>query len=75
MSFRSNVTISVSYIQREHEIIAKTIHHAMNVLSIKAELFVIRYRICHVSQIQDVSHIVIITDAICYDLSLAEVIT
>ena len=75
MSVRSNVTISVSHIQREHKIIAKTIHHAMNVLSIEAELFAIRCRICHASQIQDVSHIVIITNAICYDLSLAEVIT
>jgi len=75
MSVRSNITISVSHIQREHEIIAKTIHYAMNVSFIKAELFAIRYRICHASQIQDVSHIVIIIDAICYDLSLAEVIT
>jgi len=75
MSVRSNVTIPVSHIQREHEIIVKTIHYAMDVLSIEAELFAIRCRICHASQIQDVSHIVIITDTICYDLSLAEVIT
>ena len=47
MSVRSNVTISVSHIQREHEIITKTIHYAMNVLSIEAELFAIRCRIYH----------------------------
>ena len=49
MSIRSNVIILVSCIQREHEIIAKTIYHAMNVLSIEAELFVIKCRICHAS--------------------------
>ena len=49
MSIRSNVIILVSCIQREHKIIAKTIYHAMNVLSIEAELFVIKCRICHAS--------------------------
>ena len=47
MSVRSNITISVSHIQRKHEIIVKTIYHAMNVLSIEAELFAIRCRIYH----------------------------
>ena len=36
----------------------------MNILSIKAKLFAIRYSISQATQMQDVEYIVIITDAI-----------
>ena len=36
----------------------------MNITSTKAELFVIRYSINHMPQLQDITHIVVITDAI-----------
>jgi len=47
----------------------------MNVLSTKAELFIIRYSISQASQIQDIIYIVVITDAIptvknSFDMSL-----
>jgi len=41
-SVKNDIVISVSHIRREHEIIKKTIHHAMNVISTRAEIFVIR---------------------------------
>ena len=53
----------VSYIQRGHEIVTKTIHHAMNISSTKAELFAIRCDISQATQIQDITHI-------CYELKL-----
>ena len=76
--FQYNITTSVSHIQRGHEIIAKTIHHAMNILSIEAELFAIRCEISQILQIQDISHIshiIVITDTIhtakcIFDLSI-----
>jgi len=42
----------------------KTIHYAMNVMFTEAELFVIRYRINQAIQMQNATHIVVITDAI-----------
>ena len=49
---------------RDHEIITKTVHHAMNVLSTEAEIFVIRYGISWASKIQNITYIVVITDVI-----------
>jgi len=40
-----NKAILISYIYRGQKIIAKSVHHAMNVTSMKAKLFTIRYRI------------------------------
>jgi len=45
VSVQNNITILVLHIWREHEIITKTIHHAINVTSTEAELFAIRYSI------------------------------
>ena len=41
-SVKNDIAISVSHIRREHEIIKKTIHHAMNVTSTRAEIFAMR---------------------------------
>jgi len=35
-SIKNNITILVLYIWKEYEIIAKTIHHTINILLIKA---------------------------------------
>ena len=66
---KATFTASISHIHREQNIITKTIitktiHHMINITFTKAELFVIRYDINHATQIQDVTHIVIIMDAI-----------
>jgi len=63
-SFKNNIITSVSHIWREQEIIAKLVHHASNVSSTEAKIFTIRCRINHAMQLQDISHIIIITDAI-----------
>jgi len=50
-SVKNNTVTSVSHIQREHNIITKTVHHAMNVSSTEAELFAIRCSISQATQI------------------------
>ena len=64
MSIINNVATSISYIQREQDIIFKIVHHTTNINSIKAKLFVIRYRINYTMQLQDISHIIVVTDII-----------
>ena len=63
-SVKNNVATLVLYICRRQDIIAKTIYHAMNIMSTEAEPFVTRCGINHATQIQDVAHIIIIMDVI-----------
>ena len=63
-SVKNNIATSVLYIHKGQDIIAKTVHYTMNIMSTKAELFTIRCGINCTTQIQDVAHIIIITDAI-----------
>jgi len=63
-SVKNNITTSVSHIYRRQDIIAKSVHYAINVTSTKAELFTIRCGINHVTQMQNITHIIIIIDAI-----------
>jgi len=63
-SIKNNVATLVSYIHWGQDIITKTVHHAINVMSTKAELFAIRCRINWAIQMQNTAHIIIITDAI-----------
>ena len=63
-SIKNNITTSVLHIYKEQKIIAKTIHHVMNVISTKAKLFAIRCSINYVTQMQNITHIIIITDTI-----------
>jgi len=62
-SVKNNVATLVLYICRRQDI-AKTMYHAMNIMSTEAEPFVTRCGINHASQIQDVAHIIIIMDII-----------
>ena len=59
-SIKNNVATLVSYIHRDQEIIAKSVHYIMNITSIEAKLFTIRYTI----YLQDITCITIITDTI-----------
>ena len=63
-SIKNNVATLVSYIYRDQEIIAKSVYHIMNITSIEAKLFTIRYRINHAIYLQDITCIIIITDTI-----------
>ena len=47
-----------------HNILAKTIHYAINATLTKVELFTIRYGINQAVQVTEVMCIIIITDAI-----------
>lgn len=64
ISVKNNVVTSISHIHRGQEIIAKSVHHAMSITSTEAELFTIRCRINCTIHLQDITHIIIITDAI-----------
>ena len=64
VNVKNNIATLVSYIQRKHKIIMKTIHHAINLISTETKLFVIRCDISQASQIPDITHIVIITNTI-----------
>jgi len=64
ISIKNNVATLVSYIHRDQEIIAKSVHYIMNITSIEAKLFIIRYRINHTIYLQDITCITIITDTI-----------
>jgi len=60
----NNVVTSISHINLHSNDIKKTIHHAINFISTEAELFAIKCRINQAVQILNVSHIMVITDAI-----------
>jgi len=64
ISFKNNVATSVSHIWRKQEIITKLVYHVSNINFIEAKLFAIRCGINHAMQLQDISHIIIITDTI-----------
>ena len=54
-SIKNNVATLVSYIYRDQEIIAKSVYYIMNITSIEAKLFTIRYRINHAIYLQDIT--------------------
>ena len=60
-SIKNNITTSIVYIHSGPNIIAKTIHHAVNITLTKAELFAIR---CEINQVINILHIIVITDTI-----------
>ena len=63
-SVKNKAATSISYIYRGQKVITKSVHHAMNITSIEAKLFAIRCGINHAVQLQDVTHIIVITDVI-----------
>jgi len=64
VSIKNNIAILISYICRGQEIITKSVHHVTNVNSIKTELFAIKCEINHATHLQDINHIIVITDTI-----------
>ena len=64
ISVKNNIATSVLYIKREHSIIVKTDYYLINILFTEAKLFTMRCDISQVSKIQDVIHIIIITNVI-----------
>jgi len=50
-SVKNNIAISISHIQREHDIVMKSIYYAMNISFTEAKLFIIRCGISQATQI------------------------
>ena len=63
-SIKNNIVTSILYFCSSQNILAKTIHHIVNINSTEAEFFAIRYRINQVTHLQNVNHIIIIMDVI-----------
>jgi len=61
---KNNIATLISHVCLDHNILAKTIHHAINFTSTEVKLLAIRCRINQVIQVTDVTCIIIITDAI-----------
>ena len=56
--------MSISHIHLGYNILAKTIHHVINVISTEIELFAIRCRVNQVIQVINVTYTIVITDTI-----------
>jgi len=63
-SVKNNIATLISHICREQKIITKTVYHAMNIMSTETKLFTVKYSINYGTQMQDIIHIIVITDAI-----------
>ena len=63
-SIKKNVATSVLHVCSGHNILAKTIYHAVNITFIKVELFAIRCDINQAVQVKNATNIIVITDGI-----------
>jgi len=63
-SIKKNIATSVLHVYSGCNILAKTIHHAINVTSIEVELFAIRCSINQAVQVENVTNIIIIINTI-----------
>ena len=63
-SIKNNIAISIAHVYSFNSPLKKTLYHIINVTTIEAELFAIRYGINQAIQISGTSHIIIITDAL-----------
>lgn len=63
-NIKNKVTSSISYVHSNLDFVIKTVHHTINITTIKTELFAIRCGINQVIQISDTFYIIIITNAI-----------
>ena len=64
MSIKNNVATSIAHIHTYDKPLIKTIHHAINITSMEAELFALRCRINQATHINNISKIIVITDSI-----------
>jgi len=64
VSIKNNTAISISYIHTHNHPIAKTIQHAIHIMSSEAELFTIRCEINQASNQDGISKIIVVTDSI-----------
>jgi len=63
-SIKNHVATSIAYVHIHSSPVVKTIHHALNIMSTKAKLFVIRCGINQATHLLNIKRIVIISDSI-----------
>ena len=63
-SIKNHVATFISHIHLHNSLVIKTIHHAVNISSTEAELFVIRHGINQATHLSNINYIFIITDFI-----------
>jgi len=63
-SIKNNIAMSIAHIHTYDKLLIKTIHHAVNVTSMEAELFTIRCSINQAMYIDNISKIIIVTNSI-----------
>ena len=63
-NIKNNTAISISHTHTHNHPIAKTVHHAVHIMSSKAELFTIRYGINQALNQDSISKIIVVTDSI-----------
>ena len=63
-SVKNNITTLISHIHQDSNIIAKTIHYAINVTSTEMELFSVRCGINQAVQVSNTENIIVITNTI-----------
>ena len=63
-SIKNDMAISIMHIHIHNRLVVKTIYHAVNVISIEAKLFAIRYGINQATNIQGILKIIVVTDSI-----------
>jgi len=61
-SIKDNIIISITHAHSFNSPLDKTLHHTINVMTMEAELFVIRCIINQATQTPGTSHIIIVTD-------------
>ena len=64
VSIKNNITTSIAYIHTFNKPFTKTIHHVVHIMSTEAELFAIRCGINQSLSLNNVSKIIVVTDAI-----------
>jgi len=63
-SIKNNIATSILHTHIHNRPVTKTLHHAVNITSIEAELFAIRCGINQATNYNDISKIIIVTDSI-----------
>ena len=63
-SIKNNIAMLITHIHSFNSSLKKTLYHTINITTMEAELFAIRYRINQAIQISGTSCIIIITDAL-----------
>ena len=63
-SVKNNIAISISHTYIHNRPVTKTLHHAVNIISTEAKLFVIKCGINQATNHNNISKIIIITDSI-----------